>query len=634
MRNRPDLTLLAFAPALLAIACTGSDQTEDCTGGKCDVLGATTLPTCKGTADFATTDGTLKCTPCGSVLADQSGRGFFPSFTANDALIKKVYMTFEDTNQNKKIDQSEITCPVDMPAIMAKLDKTDTKDCKGIGTRVVSETAARLGSDGADYRAVTSRDCENRGEFGLLFSSFGFSGDPGAKGSGVHITETGHPGGIEIAAFDEVDGVFNFYKEIDGTMQFFGSSLDFIVAGPGGPGLTNKRGCANCHPGGGLNMKELESPWTHWALEDNIPGADVLVKSRVAYMGTLQAGASMQFDVTQPGNEKWNVAKAKFLSTTTTADLKAARGKLKDDSMSSADKADLARRQLNKDLNATQAMLEPLFCTVQVNINNAGGGSAVPSQLFVSNRNGLQGAGKGFASADLTAALAAIGSQVPGVGGTELTTPFMVVEPSHEDESYLNQLFALGVLDQQLIEDVLMVDFTRPAMSDDRCGLLSLVPDLAPKDRTVSGIRDALIGALATAAPAAGSPAAQLQSHLTATKAGMPFSHQEVLFLYTEACQARDSKEVLRDGLKLRSLQKQLVFSGDGKLDDAKGVGLHPYLVFEFDQTMPADNVSVSTTATPDSVTKVSPDARFSPIDCTLVTKFVPVPKPIGVGVN
>jgi hypothetical protein len=68
------------------------------------VLDAAKLPVCSKAADFATEDGTLKCTPCNDVLKDQSGRGFFPSFTENDALVKKVYMTFEDTNGNKTID--------------------------------------------------------------------------------------------------------------------------------------------------------------------------------------------------------------------------------------------------------------------------------------------------------------------------------------------------------------------------------------------------------------------------------------------------------------------------------------------------------------------------------------------------
>jgi hypothetical protein len=66
-----------------------------------------------------------------------------------------------------------------------------------------------------------------------------------------------------------------------------------------------------------------------------------------------------------------------------------------------------------------------------------------------------------------------------------------------------------------------------------------------------------------------------------------------------------------------------VVFSGDGKVDDADGSGVHPFSVFEFAQTMPVDNVRVSESASPDSVDTVALGARFSPIDCTLVSQFV-----------
>ncbi len=617
--------------ATLAVTGCASDSDEEgadpCADGKCDVLDSPKLKACTTAADFKTTTGALKCTPCMDVLADQSGRGNVPAFVANDALVKKVYMTFEDTNKNKKIDPAEITCPVDMPGIVAKLEKVDTKNCNGMSTRVVSENAARLGATKADYRAVTSRDCDGRGDFGLLFSSFGFSGAAGAKGTGSHITEAGHPGEVEVIAFDEVDGVFNYYKEISGQMTFFGSSIDFVAAGPGGPGLTNTRGCANCHPGGGLNMKELESPWTHWSQEDDIKGSDTLVNARTPYMGSLQSGADMQLSVTQPGNDKWNKTKAKFLSTVTTESLKKARTTLKKDSMSSAEKADIKRRGLAKDLTATQLLLEPLFCTMQINLNNSGGSSQIPSMLFASTRSGISGiSGKSFTKAELDAALVAINSSVDGVSGRELTTPFMVLEPSHEDESYLNELISLKVLDQQLVSDVLMVDFTRPVLSDDRCGLLSFVPDLAPADRKTVKLRDAIIKELERNAPAAGSPAAQLLAHLQATKTSKPKDHAATLTAYGAKCEARDSKSMVRDALKLRSLQRQVVFANDGKADDASGAGLHPYSVFEFEGTMPADNVRITASAAADAVDTVRQGARWSPIDCTLVSEYVPVP--------
>jgi hypothetical protein len=59
---------------------------------------------------------------------------------------------------------------------------------------------------------------------------------------------------------------------------------------------------------------------------------------------------------------------------------------------------------------------------------------------------------------------------------------------------------------------------------------------------------------------------------------------------------------VLHDGLKLRSLKRQLVFPEDGKLDDAQGVGLQPYKVFEFEETIPVDDVTVEASAPADSL--------------------------------
>jgi hypothetical protein len=427
----------------------------------------------------------------------------------------------------------------------------------------------RLGVDGASYRTVTSRDCAKRGPFGLLFSSFGFTGKPAALGSGIHVTETGHPGEVEVIAFDDVDGVFNFYKEFDGAMHFFGSSLDFTVAGPGGPSLTSTRGCANCHPGGGLNMKELESPWTHWALPDHITGADVLVANRASYLGALAQAIDMQVSVTQPGNDRWNEAKARFLSTATTADLDTIRARLVDDPMTADDQADLARRQLKKRLHATQTMLEPLFCAVQVNINSVdrtlGGVALMPTEIFATVRNRLPFPSPAIRFGGLLdAALAAIASRVPGVGGTELTSPLMQVTRSHEDESYVDQLVALGVIDQGFVHDVMMVDFTRPALSDDRCRLLGLIPDLDPVERKPDQIRDAVISAIEASGPDLGSPAAQLLRHLKARQAGTPSNHFNTLSAYATACRSRDSAAMLRDVLKMRSLQRQVVYADDG----------------------------------------------------------------------
>ena len=144
------------------------------------------------------------------------------------------------------------------------------------------------------------------------------------------------------------------------------------------------------------------------------------------------------------------------------------------------------------------------------------------------------------------------------------------------------------------------------------------------EQRTPEQIRDALIDSLSSAGAAEGTAAGQLLAHLEASKAGSPVDHSQTLVAYGAACQSRDVAELVRDGLKLRSLQRQIAFPNDGKLDTADGLGIHPFAVFEFEQTMPVDNIRVSASAQPDDVEQVQLSARFSPIDCTLVDEFVP----------
>ncbi len=611
-------------------ACASDPGQDDpsCAGDQCDsgsVLEATAIAECRSDEDFKTSDGRLKCTPCGKTLADASGRGFLPAFIGDDALMENVYMAFTDADKNGKIDPAEIDCPIEMAQIMAKLDKFDNKQCRGIETRVVSETAAPLGRNGADYRAVTSRDCNGRGKHGLLFSTFGYSGADGAKGSGLHITENAAPGEVEIIAFDKSEGVFNYYKEVGERMRFFGSSIDFVVAGAGGPELTSTRGCANCHPGGGLNMKELQSPWTHWSLQDNIDGSDVLVSSRQSFMGRLQSGSDMEFQVTEAGNTAWNATKLAFFRALTADQLAAARGRLKDDKLSPAQRADLDSRQLKTKLNPTQMLLQPLFCAVQVNIN-APTSTAVPSQLTGANLRGLSPfAGVNFSDAEYRTALDAIGSKVEGTGKSDLTNPFMIVERSHEDNDYVTQLRKAGVIDNKFEQAVAMVDITRAVLSDDRCGLLRFVPDLAPADRNAAKITEAIIAKLAAANAAQGTPEGQLLAHL---RANPPVNVFAITNPFTTACEKRPKAEILRDGLKLRSLQRKQVyrFDEDGSgLDRSSGSDQHPFAVFEFEATMPADEIAVRPGADPADPKAVDPNARFSPVDCTLVSKFVPV---------
>jgi len=578
-------TALALS-LLLASACTadGGPSSGDCTGDKCDSLDGDDKP--------------LE-SPCDSVLFDRSGRGFLPERLAEDALIKQVYM------------DADGGCPVLYDEIMALMKKVDTSSCqggasdaKGLATRVVTEQAQLNGtSSGAGYRTITSRTCDGRQEFGVLFSLFGFADEPGAASAGLDPSGSTNPDGVEIVAFDDKNGVFNFYKEIGGKMGFFGSSSDFALQGPGGPNLTDERGCANCHPSGGINMKELTFPWPHWEGKFTSPGAAELVGSRQAVMGTVEDGPNLEEEIIEPGNQAWNARKLDLL----------------------------------RDGPSVAKLLEPLFCPVQVNIASPNSKSKIGPRFLFDNQLTALAGGATAASITLTAThydriIGAIGQEVPGSDKADVVAPMAFIERSHEDMDFVDKLVAAGVIDDGFRQDVLMVDFTRPVFSDDRCDLLQFAPDLVPEDRTADKIRDGFIANLAGADE--GSPAALLKAHLEARKAGTPVDHAATLKGFVAACKTRQSSETITAGdgtvsafhadlMKLRSLGRKIAFR-DGVLDTLKGSAQHPFKVFEFPDTLPADAIAVSTSAAAGDLLKVDPEARLSPVDCTLVDDFVP----------
>ena len=583
MRN-VHLVSLSLVLSTACAADSGGGDSAECTGDKCDSLDGDDKP--------------LE-SPCDDALFDRSGRDFLPERLAEDALIKHVYMDADDG------------CPVTFDEIMAVLKKNDDTGCvggpsdaKGLATRVVTEQAQLNGtSEGAGYRVITSRTCGGREQFGLLFSLFGFADAPGAEAAGLHPGGTANPGEVEIIAFDEANGVFNYYKEIGGKMGFFGSSSDFVVQGPGGPNLTDERGCANCHPGGGIVMKELQFPWPHWENQFESPGAGELIASREAVLGAVEDAPNLEEEIILPGNQAWNRRKV----------------------------------QLLRDHPSVGKLLEPLFCPVQVNVASANSKSRIgPRFLFDSQLASLAG-GNTAATVTLTSShydriIDAIGQVVPGTDKADVVAAMTFIERSLEDQDYVEQLIEAGIIDAGFRDDVLMVDFTRPTLSDERCDLLQFAPDLEPDDRTAEKIRDGFIANLADADE--DSAAGQLKKHLEARAAGEAADHATTLKTFVTACKARQSSETVTAGdgtvsafhadvMKLRALHRKLVFR-DGVLDSADGSAQHPFKVFEFPDTLPEDEISVSTSAAAGDLMRVDPEARLSPVDCTLVDRFVP----------
>jgi hypothetical protein len=179
-------------------------------------------------------------------------------------------------------------------------------------------------------------------------------------------------------------------------------------------------------------------------------------------------------------------------------------------------------------------------------------------------------------------------------GAIDTVFDYVFIERSHIDNDYVEKLVEAGIIDADFVKDVLMVDFTRPVFSSDRCGLLSFAPTLTSANMTAAKIRDGFIASLKDETPAAGSPAATLLKNLEAKTDAA--AHDGKVDAFVAACTALGSRPFLQNAMAITSLNRKT----------AKAMP-----IMEFDSTMPTDNQTVDS------------DARLHPTTCALVNSFV-----------
>ncbi len=525
------LTASLVLPSLTLIGCATPADSVNCDNGRCDVP-----------------DEEVPDSPCDGIITDHSGGNHAKVAGRNqDALSKLVF-------------QKGANCPTNFQDIMAKLREEDKEGCAderaGIQTRFVSETAQASGK-ATNYRTVTTRKCANRGANSIIFS--------GSARAGA----TTMPKAVEIIAFDETAGVYNFYDSDGSSLNFFGSSTD-LLKGTGDDRDTRR--CAGCHVGGGLIMKELDSPWINWEGHIDHPGAKEVVDN-IKDLGSKTTGIEFE-GLVNSANDKWNTVRVNHLKD--------------------GDKA-------------VANLLKPLFCTVEINLANGAsfaspiiGGRGGDEMSSVPLKSLLDPQLKGFGSIPITFTdyddlIKANGQVVDGLAGAiDTIIDYTFVQRGHIDNDFVNKLKAAGIVDDDLIKDVLMVDFTRPIFSDDRCGLLTFAPDLSGADLTAAKIRDGFIANLEAESPVAGSPAATLLANLKDTADAT--THTAKVDAFINACKALGSKPFMTNALTITSLNR------------TKARGLP---VIEFGAAFPSDNLNVD------------PAARLHPTTCQLTNDFV-----------
>jgi hypothetical protein len=543
-QSRQIALVVAALLTVMAVGCSQpTDHSGSCVGGKCDEIPDDQVPD----------------SPCDGVIKDLSGAGHGKVAGRNhDKFAKLVMRTGDD-------------CPTTFQDIMAKLRVVTAEatgpggECSGengagVVTRGISETAQAMGKP-TDYRTVTTQVCGDA---------------PGIHLALLNVTpDDPLPRDVEIISFDESAGVFNYYDAKDGGLRFFGDSKDLLT----GAGDGEVRKCAACHTGGGLIMKELETPWIHWEGEVKTPGLTELIETHAELLGFDGNGIEFESHV-KLGNDAWNRTRLEHLTTTSVKEL-----------------------------------LRPLFCSIEINLNNGsgraspvtGGVQGHPSELdsiptiSLLDPQFIRLDPSAFAGlipivpADYDALIKQNGQRVAGVpGAIDTIIDYVFVMRSHADGDFVAKLQDAKIIDVDLIKDVLMVDFTRPVFSNDRCDLLSFAPALSGDQLTAQAIRDGFIANLAAKAPVAGTPAAALLANLEDT--GDAPAHTSKLNAFLTSCKSLAPKSFLQNALAITSLNR----------DKARDLP-----IIEVPATMPDDNQMVD------------PNARLHPTTCQLVSSFV-----------
>ena len=153
------------------------------------------------------------------------------------------------------------------------------------------------------------------------------------------------------------------------------------------------------------------------------------------------------------------------------------------------------------------------------------------------------------------AALERVGSrfapdETPGL--IESHHAFLVPARSYVDNQVIDALIKIGLLDDELVADVLVIDFTTPVYSRARASLIKYVPDQA---NDAADLRKQLVASLKTA-PKEDKAARELLMNLT-DPTRTAEAHRKTARAYLEACtDAANKRDVVVDWLKIASQRR------------------------------------------------------------------------------
>jgi hypothetical protein len=358
------------------------------------------------------------------------------------------------------------------------------------------------------------------------------------------------PGFVELIAWDRSKQVFNFW-ELNGTSwNYRGDSNDVLAdvarVNLGAPAPQFRQPlrlrCSGCHTLGAPVMKELEPPHNDW-----------WTAARKLALGpfTLVAGS----DPLDPRHVAAGVFRDAADASNLSRQVKAGIDRLVDARATSGPGQPTLRQELRS-----------LFSTMEMNLVSdrepfaASGKTSVeiPQDFFVDARLARRAEPVRVSLPLYQQALRRVGSRfAPGLA--ESHHAFVVPARSAIDNRVIDSLLARGLLDDELVADVLAVDFTTPVYSRARASLIAHVPDRAT---SAADLRARLVDALRQA-PATDRAARELLANLT-DPARTAEAHRRAAAAYLDVCaRAAADPDVVVDWLTLASQRREELVSAE-----------------------------------------------------------------------
>lgn len=394
------------------------------------------------------------------------------------------------------------------------------------------------------YRFVVTRA---DGAMPDLVISTGAEGDPKA-------------GFLQILAWDDKHGVFNYYQRIQpSTWIFSGNSNDSLRPPSRG------HGAFDSHVNGSMVMKELLIPWQNWdsfkASIDRSLGDAAMQQS--PFLKTLMGAENLE-SVVASGIHRWT--EARF-------DAIAAHGSIADPTAILRQAIAGTTFNLRTTLDESAVIADGdevgLPATFFLDIETFTGVLGIP----------VSAPELAFSGRRYRRALDTFGFHLRSGGFTQAGDTFFAFlfpEPALEDRDALAEAVAREWIDPRVAACALMVDFANPVRSPRRMALLSHLPATAALDAGALGSEAADSIRSAAESAGAGSPEAEFAANW-AVGAGWQAAFAERIEAYLAKAAARlDSDDGFEDYVRLAESRR-------------RDIRKHP--LSEFDLLLPRTNI-------------------------------------------